>query len=394
MKVLSLSCVFPNPSEPGLGPFVRSRLQRVAAFVEIKVIAPVPVFDYSRTEQKWIGSRAIPLRRQDEALEVFHPRWLYPPLVAGGNPLFLYGRLIASVRHLRKRFPFDLIDAHFAFPDGIAAAMLAQTLGVPFVVTLRGNEPMHAGQPVRRWLIQRALRRAARVICVSENLRRFAIDMGADAARVKTIPNGIDTALFYPRDPEACRRKHDIPLDAKVVLSAGTLIERKGHHRAVQALHDLRQEESLDTLLLIAGGPGREGRFEHRIRELVSRLGMESRVRFLGHISPTVLPELMSAADLFCLASSREGWPNVVHEAMGCGTPVVATEVGGVADMAPSEDYGFVVPPGDTGALRVALGQALHREWNRQRIADWARARSWQNVAAEVLEEFRAALSA
>jgi glycosyltransferase involved in cell wall biosynthesis len=96
--------------------------------------------------------------------------------------------------------------------------------------------------------------------------------------------------------------------------------------------------------LLIAGSAGREGRFEERIREVVSQLQMESKVRFLGQVAPAVLPELMSAADLLCLASSREGWPNVVHEAMGCGAPIVATDVGGVADMVPSESYGVRHP--------------------------------------------------
>jgi glycosyltransferase involved in cell wall biosynthesis len=119
---------------------------------------------------------------------------------------------------------------------------------------------------------------------------------------------------------------------------------------------------------------------------------MESRVRFLGQVSSSVLPELMSAADVFCLASNREGWPNVVHEAMGCGTPVVAANVGGVADMVPSESYGFVVPVNDPAALREALDKALSRTWDHDAISAWAASRSWENVAREVVEEFAAVL--
>ena len=171
------------------------------------------------------------------------------------------------------------------------------------------------------------------------------------------------------------------------MLSAGSLIERKGHHRVVQALH-----EYPGVQLVIAGGAGREGRFEEEIRQLVSTLHMESRVRFLGHVSPAILPELMSAADLFCLASTREGWPNVVHEAMACGTPVVAADVGGVSDMVPSESYGYVVPVNDPAALREAIGKGLDRTWDHEAIAGWAASRSWENVAREVLEEFRAVL--
>jgi glycosyltransferase involved in cell wall biosynthesis len=387
MKILSLSCVFPNPSEPGLGLFVRARLLRMSASAQIKVIAPVPLLDYSQDPKHIVRLDSIPARRQDGALEIFHPRWLYPPFGGPWNPLFLFGRLAPAVRRLRGRFRFDLIDAHFAHPDGIAAAYLSRAVGVPFVVTLRGNETAHARHAMRRLLMQRALCRAARVICVSESLRRFAIGLGVDPAKTRTIPNGIDAALFHRRDPVASRRKHGIAEDAKVVLSAGALIERKGHHRTIQALHQIPGVQ-----LLIAGAPGREGKFEEEIRSTVSRLGMESRVRFLGQVSPSVLPELMSAADLFCLASNREGWPNVVHEAMGCGTPVVATNVGGVADMVPSESYGFVVPVNDPAALREALDKALSRTWDHDAISAWAASRSWENVAREVVEEFAAVL--
>jgi glycosyltransferase involved in cell wall biosynthesis len=370
---------------------VRSRLQEVAAFAEIRVVAPIPAIDYSRPKSEWLRPKAVPPQRTDQRLEVYHPRWLYPPMGGSWNPWCLFQQLKGPVSRLRQEFPFDLIDSHFAFPDGIAASMLAARMGVPFTVTLRGNETLHAQSDAKRKLIQQALCQAARVICVAENLRRFAISLGADPDRVKTIPNGIDTALFYPRDRAECRRKHAIAPDARVILSVGSLIERKGHHRAVQALYDLG-EQATGAQLLIAGGPGREGHFEQRIHQLVEQLGMQSRVRFLGQIAPASLPELMSAADLLCLASDREGWPNVVHEAMGCGCPVVATDVGGITDMMPSETYGFIVPPRQTDALSDAMGRALQKTWDHAAIAQWAGARSWKNVAAEVLAEFQAAL--
>ena len=147
MRVLCISSVFPNPNDPGLGLFVRARLQRAAALAEIKVIAPVAMVDYSRKQQKWIGGRSIPLHRIDGPLEVLHPRWFYPPFGGAWNAVFLYLQLLGPIRRLRKQFPFDVIDAHFAYPDGITASMLSKTLGVPFLVTLRGNETMHAAYP-------------------------------------------------------------------------------------------------------------------------------------------------------------------------------------------------------------------------------------------------------
>lgn len=270
--------------------------------------------------------------------------------------------------------------------------MLSKTLGVPFLVTLRGNETMHAAYPLRGRFIRDAVRGAGRVVCVSESLRKFAVSLGAEPSRTRTVPNGIDTKIFYPRDREESRRKHAIPEGVKVILSAGALIERKGHHRIIEALKDL-ESEGVHAQLLIAGSAGREGRFEERIREVVSQLQMESKVRFLGQVAPAVLPELMSAADLLCLASSREGWPNVVHEAMGCGAPIVATDVGGVADVVPSESYGYVIPFNDRAALRNALRDALEKQWDRPKIIEWAAARSWEQVAAEAVEEMQKAVA-
>jgi glycosyltransferase involved in cell wall biosynthesis len=97
----------------------------------------------------------------------------------------------------------------------------------------------------------------------------------------------------------------------------------------------------------------------------------------------------MSAADVFCLASTREGWPNVVHEALACGTPVVATDVGAVPDLIPEPCYGLVVPVNDEAALEAALQTALHKDWDRPRIAAWGQRRSWEQVAREVFDEMQ-----
>jgi glycosyltransferase involved in cell wall biosynthesis len=105
------------------------------------------------------------------------------------------------------------------------------------------------------------------------------------------------------------------------------------------------------------------------------------------------MAELLSAADVFCLASYTEGWPNVVNEALACGAPVVATHVGGVPSMVTSERYGFLVPPRDPNALRDALREALKRTWDRASISDWGRSRSWQQVAREVIDVMQSVVS-
>ena len=390
-RILTLSCAFPNPAQPGLGSFVRSRMQAVASVAEVKVVAPVAHLAYSRIGKTQPGGNDIPYWRSDGRLEVLHPRWFYPPWGMALNAFLLAGQVWLPLVRLQKRFPFQVIDSHFGFPDGIAASVLASVFGVPFVVTLRGNEPMHARSPLVRWLLRRALRNAAQVITVSERLRDFAVQLGVSPSNVRTIPNGIDTDVFHTRDRLESRRKWGISPHEKVILSAGALIERKGHHRIVKALSALKHT-GVSARLLIAGAAGPEGQYEGRIHQAVTDAGLQNNVQFVGYITQGEMAELMSAADVLCLASSREGWPNVVHESLGCGTPVVATDIGGVPEMVPGDCYGFVVPAADQKALEIALRQALEKDWDRNAISAWGRSRSWATVAQEMLDIFNNAV--
>jgi teichuronic acid biosynthesis glycosyltransferase TuaC len=382
LRILSLSSVYPTPHNPGAGLFVRARLQRMAVRSELKVLAPVFLFDAkSGTGRGW---------RRDGAAEVLHPSWFYLPGSGVLTPVLLGIEMWWPLVRLRRTFPFQVIDAHFGYPEGIAAAMLAALTRSPFTITFRGSEFLHGGYPLRRRLLRWALRRANRVIAVSEQLRQLAVAMGADPARTRAIPNGLDTSLYWPRDRCQARRKHGISADALIILTAGHLIELKGHHHAVAALKSLR-EKGVAAQLLIAGGEPSRGlpSFEPKIRRLVVELGLQDHVRFVGQVTPDTLAELMSAANVFCLASSREGWPNVVHEAMGCGTPVVATRVGAVPELIPSDRYGLIVAPNDPAALAEGFAEALRKNWDREAVCAWAQSRSWEQVAAEVLEQMQ-----
>ena len=392
-RILSLSCVYPNPILPGLGLFVRRRLQHLSMHADVKVISPLAVFQYGGPAGARVrtGDGRCPARRQDGLLEVMHPRWFYPPMGGSLNALLLASQLIGPMTRLKKRFPFEVIDAHFGYPDGIAAALLGKALAVPFTITLRGNETLHAtSRLTRRWM-RWALSSADRVFTVSDRLRQFAIDLGADPAKVKTIPNGIDAEVFYARDRIASREKHGFDPHLPLIVSAGALIERKGHHKAVRAVRSLISKGT-NVQLAIVGGPGAEGQYEQEIRRTVSSLSLEDSVRFIGSVSPDAMAEIMSCADLLCLPSTREGWPNVVHESLACGTPVVATDVGAVPDMLPDPRYGFVVPANDQQALDLAVKTAVQKAWDRDLIAKWGQNRSWHRVAEEVAKEIQSVL--
>ena len=387
LRILSISTVFPNVREASLGVFVESRLQHMAEdpAVSIKVTAPVPLLDYSHWRSLGTRGDSIPSQQMRGRLEVFYPRWFYPPKGGAHNASFLYWRLRPFLRQLRRRFEFNVIDAHFGYPEGIAAYYLSRAFACSYTITLRGNEPMHAEHRARRRLLTVAFQNAGRVIAVSEHLRRFAVSYGVPEDRTCTIPNGIDGQVFYSRDRSAMRRKHGIAENTPVVISVGSLIERKGHHRIVRALSALHAR-GIAAQLLIAGGQGREGDSSAIIREEIARAGLSESVRVLGQLPQETVAELMSAADVFCLASTREGWPNVLNEALACGTPAVTTDVGAARDMISSANLGFVTPIDDQQALEDALYQSFHTCWDRQAIAARGSSRDWREVAREAIE--------
>ena len=384
LAVLSLSIEYPNPQHPGLGLFVRTRLQHLALLADVTVIAPVTVLDYSNPGRKLIPA-GIPVARQDNTIEVHHPRWIYPPFGMPVNVICLAAVVTRRLLRAKRRRGVDLIDAHFGYPEGVAAALLALITHTPFIVTLRGNEPMFGASGIRRACIRWALRRAAFVVSVSEQLRQFAIGLGVDPRRTRVIGNGVDAEIFHPRDRSECRRRHNLPPDAHLVVTAGSLLKAKGHHHVISAVGKL-SSEGMNVYLVIVGSESRGGPgFERELRELVRDLRIASRVRFAGWVPPEPLSELMCAADVFCLASDSEGWPNVVHEATSCGTPVVTTDVGSVRDILPSETYGLIVGLSEQQRLDRALRQALNTPWDRAAIAAWGQSRSWHHVAREVL---------
>jgi teichuronic acid biosynthesis glycosyltransferase TuaC len=384
MKILSISSVYPNSAELGLGLFVRSRLQHLAASAEVKVIAPIPLLDWSNARRNLFHAGKLPLRRQDGAIEVYHPRWLFPPGGTPTNVVCLFLRLLPFVYHVRRTFPFDLIDAHFGYPEGAAASLLAAIFRLPYTITLRGSETVFASYRYRRRLLRWAMRRASHIIAVSDNLRSYAIEEGVPPESVTTIPNGIEAEVFHLRDQHEMRRRHGCSPGRRLILSAGELIEAKGHHLAIRALKNL-MDRGYDLDLMIVGSTARGGKqYEDQLRDLVAELGLKDRVRFAGWVDRANLAELLSAADILCLASFTEGWPNVVHEALACGTPVVASDVGGIPAMLSSEQYGFVVPPKNDAELTEALDRALRVRWDRKAISAWGCSRTWIDVAREV----------
>lgn len=389
-RILVLSSLFPSATDPNAGLFIRERMFRVARHLPIVVVSPKPwsPFDWLIRQFRPRFRPRAPRHEIQQGIEVFAPRFLsFPGVLKGLDSYFMALGSYFTLRRLQRNFGYQLIDAHFGYPDGHATHVLARWFKVPYTVTLRGSEKPYSTQAPFRQRIATALLGAAKVFSVSESLRQLALSLGVPADKALTVSNAVDSHKFQPMNRHEARQRLKLAGDAPVIISVGWLVEGKGFHRVIECLPDLIQQHP--TLrYLIVGGPSAAGSMQAELRQQVATLGLSDRVHFLGPQSQEELKWLLSAADVFALATRREGWANVFLEAMACGLPVIATDVDGNSEVVSTPELGTLVPFGDRHALGEALGDGLRREWDRDRIRAYAESNSWNNRIETLVSVF------
>ncbi len=390
-KILVFSSLFPHPLQPGGGVFIRERMFRVGEHVPVIVVSPQPWFPFQWLARYFKPHFRLPAPRYEEqrGIAIFRPRFIsFPGVLKQWDGFLMALGSYLTLRRLRETYRFQVIDAHFTYPDGYAATLLGDWFSVPVSVTMRGTEVPHSNLPALRRRLTKTLQRADQIFSVSDSLRQLALHLGASESKTQVIGNGVDFDKFAPVDRREARLKFGLPPQAKVLISVGALVGRKGFHRVIQVLPGLVARVP-DLHYLVVGGASPEGNIETELRAQVARLGLENRVHFLGALSPDDLKWPLSAADVFVLATRNEGWANVFLEAMACGLPVVTTDVGGNAEVVCGPDLGAIVPYEDLPGLEQALSASLTRDWDRGAIRSYAKANSWDNRIATLLEAFR-----
>jgi len=391
IRVLSISSMFPNLRMPVHAQFVKQRLDALSQYVDLTVISPIPWFPGEKLISRYCNRHEIPIATNQNYYPTFFPKFFsIPAILKPLEGLFMAYSVYAWVRKYNKPDNFDLIDCHLGFPDGYAGALLAKILKKPFVVTLRGHDINELYKyPIRIRQVIFALRKCSRFFGVSQALVDGAVKLGAPAEKGCRSANGVDSRRFFPSDRQVTQTQLGLDPQLQYMVSVSHIVKRKGNDILIRALAILRKKGYSKLRYIIVGAGGNEeGDFSGFLKKLAAELGVSEYIHWIGAVENTKLHRYYSAADISCLASEKEGWPNVILESMACGTPVVAHSTWGVPEIITSENLGFLVENRTPEAFADAIERGLAKTWDRDAIVAYAKDHSWDNTAQELFKHF------
>jgi teichuronic acid biosynthesis glycosyltransferase TuaC len=381
MRILTLSTLFPAANCSNFGIFVERQTAALTSVRDfaVTVINPIGIAPWPLS---MFGDRARLGDLHNEQwgeLDVYRPRFTAIPKVGGRmNPDMIARAVLPLAKRLHAQIGFDLIDAEFFYPDGPAAMKLSDALGIPFTIKARGADIHHWGkQPGCAEQILEAADKAAGLLAVSGALKADMVALGMSADKIIVHYTGLDQARFMPCDRAVEKAK--LGISGPMILSVGALIPRKGQNLLITALPDLP-----DAMLMLAG----QGESEGDYRALAERLGVADRVSFLGSVSHDDLPALFAAADVMALVSSSEGLANAWVEALACGTPIVASDVGGIRELVKTPEAGRIVER-TPEAIAAAIKDILANPPSHEAVTANVSAFSWEENARQLAEFFR-----
>lgn len=395
MKVLTVSMMYPTKPRPSFGVFVKNRMVEVAKLVDdLVVVSPQPWFPlvHHLFPDKYSHRAQVPKEDVIEGVKVLYPRFFsIPGVVKWMDPFNMFVALLMTLKRHPELRDVDLFDTHCAYPEGLAGWAAARYFDKPSVVTLRGHDINEVPEwsSIHNVQVKLALRLVDKVFSVAKALADGAVELGAPRDKCVVLSNGVDTEKFHPLDKLESRRSLGLPEEGRMILAVGYIIRRKGQHLVTEALGKLRQEEGMDDVFAVfVGGPGDEPGVMEEVDRLMEQYGLKGVIHLPGKRPQEELVEWYNAADVMCLASSKEGWANVLLESLACGTPVVGTNVWGTPEVITSPDYGVLVER-TVEDIRRGLGEALSRDWDRDAIVAYARQHTWEATAERVVQQFR-----
>lgn len=376
MNVLLISNIFPNCNERTRGVFTYQIAKALQKRCSVTVIAPLPYVS-GLLGKKLIARyshASVPSTEYMDGLNVYHPRYLVIPRILGFmHAIFMFFPLLRIIMRLDRYEKIDIINTHWVYPDGVAATWVANVLKKPIVLTALGCDiNLYAKMPLRKVQIAGALTNASAVTAVCDSIRDNILELNVASSKVTVIPNGVDINLFQIIDRKAAREQLGLPLDRRIILTVGSQDEVKGTKYLIDAFAGIANKFDRSPLLVLVGdGPLREA-----LVQQATELGFSKDIMFAGKRPHDEIPVWMNAADVFCLPSIREGHPNVIIEALACGTPVVGTSVGAVPEIL-RPFSGEIARNADVLSLSSCLMRVLNETWDREVIRTSVSGYSW-----------------
>jgi len=392
VKVLILSHMYPSSINPIYGIFVHEQAKELRRQgCEVRVVSPVPWSPvFLHFTPKWRSYSRIPRCETIDDIIVYHPRYFVLPrnlLLRWSGYLYAWA-VQGLISKIYGEFPFEIIHAHSALPDGFGALLMSQAFGTPLVLTIHGRDLYFTVKRSRacKMAVIKGLGGAQVIVAVSSRIKRLLTGYTSHPDRVVTIHNGVDPTLVANAvDQQGCTPRGD----KKIILSVGSLIERKGIDIVLRALVDLVKR--FEGLSYVVVGDGIErGNLERQMR----MLGLGDMVTFLGERPHFEVFRHMSACDVFVLPSWDEAFGVVYVEAMACGKPVIACRGEGVEDIVTHGETGLLVEPRDEESLKEALVRLLSDGGLREKMGEKARGVvlknfTWEKNAQETIRLYR-----
>lgn len=375
MKIQVLTNLYPLPWQPNRATFNKQQFELLAKTHTVEVLVLVSFIDWFR----YRNSIHANVNAETKNLGISYLPYFYIP----GTARFTYAfsqflSLISSLRRI-KTFRPDCLLLSWAYPDAVAGVALAKALNIPALIKVHGSDiNVHGEYKLRAKQILWAANYARAVVSVSQNLKFKLTKLGVPDCKVHVVYNGINHRVFHPRDRFQARNTIGTELNREMILFVGNLKLEKGCIDLLQAFRELARRNNLVDLYYIGDGPERS-----RIEEIVSTNGLQSRVKLIGTVSHYEIASWYNGADLVALPSHNEGVPNVLLEAMACGTPIVATRVGGIPEIV-NEESGILVEKESQEELEKALKISLKRKWDKFRISASVRSFAWENNQREL----------
>ena len=384
--------MYPSSFNEAAGIFVHEQVKALMTKgVEVRVISPVPwiPFPIKHLRRRWKRLSQIPQQAQWDGVEVVYPRYLAFPrawlFATSGKRM--YQGIKKLVHSIRQSFPFDLIHAHVALPDGYAGALIACEIGVSLVMSIHGQDLQHTvHRSVRcRRALSFALNHASRVIVVSRKLKRLGEEYFGCLDKQEVIPNGVDPQKVAAGNPQSSPGRTRTP----TLLSVSNLVGTKGIDLNLFAMQRLRKRYPRLRYKIIGGGP-----LEVRLRRMVASLKLDDCVEFLGSQPHPRVMEHMAQCDIFSLPSWQEGFGVVYVEAMANGKPVIGCQGEGVEDVVEHGKTGLLVKPRDVDSLVEALDFLLSHPKEARAMGERARKLvlenyTWEKNAEKIIKIYK-----